>query len=304
MRARLNLARRRLIDRGATKIALYIWRDDFVGALDLVDHDFSCYHIDDEYSFSDEDSPIPERELKLLQRVDQVIVHSTALLAKKGHINPRTVLIPNGVDFRAFSGAAAEPADIGRIDHPRIGYAGVIKKQLDLALLERLASARPNYSFVLVGPVMNVAGKESQLHALRLLPNVHWLGGKPASELPAYMQHFDVCIMCYEVNGYTRYIYPLKLNEYLATGRPTISSPIETVQGLSEVVSVAGDDAQWLAALDHSLSDAATAATAVDARRTFAKGNDWDTLVEQIATLFPQPSGRTQPALMATTQSV
>lgn len=302
--SRLRLARNRLIDRGATRIALYIWRDDFAGALDLIEHDFSCYHLDDEYSFSDQDMPIPERELRLLQRVDQVVVHSPALLAKKGHVNPRTVLIPNGVDYRKFSDPATEPADIGSIPHPRVGYAGVIKKQLDLALLARLAAARPHHSFVLVGPVMNVAGKEAQLQALLRLSNVHWLGAKAAAALPGYMQHFDVCVMCYEVNGYTRYIYPLKLNEYLATGRPTISSPIETVQQFSSVVCVAGSDSEWLAAIDQSLSGAANTAAAVEARRTFAKDNDWDALVDHIATLFPQPSAGIEPALMATTQSV
>ena len=119
------------------------------------------------------------------------------------------------------------------IAHPRVGYAGVIKRQLDFDLLVRLARARPQWSFVLVGPVTNVEGKEQQLAALRQMHNVHYLGGKPAKDLPSYIQHFDVCLMCYEVNDYTQYIYPLKLNEYLASGgrpfhrrsRRCVSSP-------------------------------------------------------------------------------
>src|SRR5258705_8500936 len=87
-RSRLSVARQRLLVRGAKRIALYIWRDEFGAALDLVDHDFSCYHIDDEYSFSETDLPTSAREMQVLKRVDQVIVHSRALFEKQGRINP------------------------------------------------------------------------------------------------------------------------------------------------------------------------------------------------------------------------
>jgi glycosyltransferase involved in cell wall biosynthesis len=283
LRSRLALARKRLVARGATRIALYIWRDEFADALDLVAHDFSCYHVDDEYSFSDKDRPNSAREMNLLRRVDQVIVHSPALFDKKGGVNPNTTLIPNGVDFRLFSTPHAEPADIASIAHPRVGLAGVIKKQLDFDLLIRLARARPQWSFVLVGPVTNVEGKEQQVATLRQMRNVHFLGGKPAHDLPAYIQHFDVCLMCYQLNDYTRYIYPLKLNEYLASGRPAVSSPIETVRGFAHVVAIAKDEAEWLAAIELGLGEDGTAAPA---RRAVARTSDWDALVEQIARLF------------------
>jgi hypothetical protein len=109
LRSRLSIARRRLIRRGVTRIALYIWRDEFADALDLVEHDFSCYHIDDEYSFSDTEVATSERERMLLERVDQVIVHSRKLLEKKGNVNPHTALIPNGVDFLHFAKPHLEP---------------------------------------------------------------------------------------------------------------------------------------------------------------------------------------------------
>jgi len=300
-RSRLSLARRRLVERGVKKIVLYIWRDEFAEALNLVEHDFSCYHIDDEYSFSNADPPISEREALLLQRVDQVIIHSPALLAKKGGLNPNTTLIPNGVDYRAFSEPQAEPADMAAIPHPRIGYAGVIKKQLDFALLARLARARPACSFVMLGPVLNVSGKERALEELHRLPNVHWISGRPAADLPGYVQHFDVCVMCYEVNDYTRYIFPLKLNEYLATGRPTVSSPIEAMRGFSGVVAVARNDAEWLAAIDDGLAAAACSSEAVEARRAVARNNDWGALVDRIAELIKcrAGAGASHPAALA-----
>jgi glycosyltransferase involved in cell wall biosynthesis len=302
-RSRLVAARRRLLELGARRIALYVWRDEFAAALDLVGFDFCCYHIDDEYTFSDEERPIPEREMSILRRADQVIVHSSALLRKKGGINPRTVLIHNGVAFDAFSEPRPEPPDMRNIPHPRIGYAGVIKKQLDLACIARLARRMPSRSFVFVGPVLYIAGKEEVLADLEKLPNVFMLGEKPAQALPQYVQHFDVCMMCYEVNDYTKYIYPLKLNEYLATGLPVVSSSIESVMEHQDVVTVARSDDEFAAAIEQSLAPAAMSADAKQARRKAAKENDWDVLTARIAALFREGMAGTTAPLSVSDQA-
>jgi glycosyltransferase involved in cell wall biosynthesis len=210
-------------------------------------------------------------------------------------VNPNTALICNGVDFERFAADYPEPADIAPIPHPRIGYAGVIKKQLDIALLVRLARARPQYSFVSVGPVLNIGGKEKEFAEFRQLPNVHLLGNKHVDLLPSYVRQFDVCLMCYVVNDYTRYIYPLKLNEYLATGRPVVSSPIETVLSFDDVVTLAGTDGEWLAAIDRGLTESARTPDVADARRAVARGNDWNHLVGRIAELFRIGSARKSP---------
>ena len=285
LRSRLNAARQRLLRNGAARIALYVWRYEFASALDLIPHDFSCYHIDDEYSFSVEESPNNPEEVALIRRVDQVIVHSPALMGKKGHINPRTALIPNGVDYSSYVRPQPEPFDLRAIPRPCIGYTGLIKKQLDLDLLVRLARARQQWSFVLVGPLGNVSGKEASVETLRRLSNVHFLGNKPVEALPGYAQHFDVCLMCYEVNSYTNYIYPLKLNEYLATGRPTVSSPIRTALGYSEFVSLASTDEEWLAHIGNGLAEPESSPLK-DRRRAQAKERDWAVLVERVADLF------------------
>jgi glycosyltransferase involved in cell wall biosynthesis len=292
LKARLNAARSRLLASGVRRTVIYIWRDEFADALDLLAHDASCYHIDDEYRFDERDLPNSAREIALLERVDQVIVHSPALMTKKGGLNAHTALIPNGVDFKAYATRREPFPDLMHIAPPRIGYTGVIKKQLDLALLVRLARARPGHSFVLVGPIMNVKGKEAHVEELRRMPNVFFLGNKAVEDLPAYVQHFDVCLMCYDVNAYTKYIYPLKLNEYLAAGRPTISSAIDSVKGLDRVVHVAGTSDEWLRAIDLCLSPNALSADAVTSRRTFAQKHDWDTLVDEIARLIRETLAR------------
>ncbi|HKW92661.1 MAG TPA: glycosyltransferase [Methylomirabilota bacterium] len=279
-------ARRYLRRRGATLIALHLWRYDFAEALDVVSHDLSCYHIDDEYSFSEVEVPNDPREERLLRRVDQVIVHSTRLLEKKGGRNPQTAMIPNGVDYAAFATPQAEPLDLGPVPRPRLGYIGVIKKQLNLGLLARMARARPDWSIVLVGPVGNVAGKEPVLTDLRALPNVYFLGTKRLETLPGYVQQMDACLMCYELNDYTKYIYPLKLHEYLAAGRPSIASPIDAVLDHADVVTLARTDEEWISGIAQALAPAASAAAEIARRRARARQYDWTRLAERVAHLF------------------
>ncbi len=176
--------------------------------------------------------------------------------------------------------------DLAAVPHPRVGYIGVIKKQLDLALLVRLARARPGWSFVLVGPVGNVTGKEQVVSELRAMPNVYLLGGKPVERLAAYTQHMDVCLMCYEVNDYTNYIYPLKLHEYLAAGRPTVSAPITSVLEHADVVTLARSDEEWLRGITQALEVEASALPETERRRERARHFDWDDLADKVAGLF------------------
>lgn len=288
--ARLHRARTRLLDLGARRIALYLWRYEFADALDHCNHNLSVYEIDDEYSFSDVETPLPSAERALIARVDQVIIHSSALMRKKGGINLSTALIANGVDFELFSRPQSEPTDLARVPRPRIGYVGVIKRQLDLDLLLRLARARPNWSFPMVGPVNAIHGKEQVLAELQARPNLHFLGHKPPQALPAYMQHMDVCLMCYEVNAYTQYIYPMKLHEYLAAGQPTLAPPIETVLEHADVLRVARCDDEWLDGIEWALSSAARSDAEVERRRTRAARFDWDALTAKVAALIHERS--------------
>ena len=281
---RLRAARRYLIQRGARQIVLYLWQPGFAAAIDLVQHDASCYHIDDEYSFSDVELPNSREEIELIRRVDQVIVHSTRLMEKKGAINPNTALVPNGVDFKAFATPRAEPADLACVPRPRIGYIGVIKKQLDLALLVRLARARRDWSFVMVGPIANIGVKQPLLADLQALSNVHFLGKKPLSALSAYTQHMDVCLMCYEANDYTKYIYPLKLHEYLASGRPAVATPIDSVVEHSDVVALARSDSEWITAVEQALAQEGESQRC--ARQERARAYDWATLAGRVADLI------------------
>ena len=206
--ARLKCARRSLTSRGCRKIILYLWRPEFAPALSSIPFDLSCYHIDDEYSFSEVELTPDPAEMALIAEVSQVFIHSPRLLERKGAINPNTAFIPNGVDYPVYAKAAPEPSDLAAIPHPRIGYSGFIKKQLDWTLILELIRRHPDWSFVFVGPLSPQPEILPVIPELTRHPNVYLLGGKSLPDLAAYPQHFDVCIMPYRVDGYTNQIYP------------------------------------------------------------------------------------------------
>ena len=117
---------------------------------------------------------------------------------------------------------APEPADLARDPHPRIGYVGRSSRRWIGSTLTGIARRRPDWSIVLVGPVGHMGMRAAHKAALLALPNVHYLGNRAVREMPAYMRHMDVCLLCYALTDYTRYIFPLKLHEYLAAGRPVV----------------------------------------------------------------------------------
>ena len=283
LRFHLRRAIRMLRQRGVHRVVLYIWRPEFAFALRYMPYDFSCYHIDDEYTFSAEEQPLTGSERHLLEDVDQVILHSPALLEKKGGINPHTLFVPNGADYHAYATPVPEPADMAAIPHPRVGYVGVIKDQLDFGLLLTLARKHPEWSWVMVGPVRAAQSQAAGIEAMQMLPNVHFLGGKPVTELPAYMQHLDVCMLCYVQSGYTKFIYPMKLHEYLATGRPVVGTPIRSLIEFDQVVRLATTPEEWSRAIADALAHPDAGA---EERLAVARDHDWATLAERVAQVF------------------
>jgi glycosyltransferase involved in cell wall biosynthesis len=289
---RLKRARRILTRRGCRRIILYIWRPTFSSALERIPFDVSCYHIDDEYSFSSVELPLNEIERRLIRDVDQVFLHSSGLLEKKGSINPHTFFVPNGVDYEAYSSVRPEPLDLASIPHPRIGYTGFIKRHLDWQVLLSLSEKHREWSFVFVGPQSPHDDIVAIIQELRKRPNVHFLGPKPTHDLCAYPQYFDVCIMPYQANDYTKYVYPLKLHEYLASGRPTVGSRIRTLCEFANVVTLASTYEEWSAAIEDSLKPAANSPERRAARQEVAREYDWERLVLKIATSMAEGLGQ------------
>jgi glycosyltransferase involved in cell wall biosynthesis len=282
-RQRLARARARLRDQGCKRVALYVFRPDFGRVLDHIEHDLSIYHIDDEYSFSRTETEVSPVERNLLESAGQVFIHSPAMLRKKGHLNSHTDFVPNGVDFKLYATPVPEPEDLRDIPHPRIGYVGTMKRMVDWELLLQLSAARPQWSFVFIGPKAPHPEIDDLLHRMAERPNVHFLDAKPTDKLGSYLQHFDVCTMPYRMDSYTKYIYPLKMHEYLASGRPVVSVPISSVEEFGDVIALARTREEWLEALDHALSTEENTPSRRTQRQDVASEHDWTVMTYRIA---------------------
>jgi glycosyltransferase involved in cell wall biosynthesis len=281
--ARLRRARKALRDQGCEKIILYLWRPEFAPALSSIKYDFSCYHIVDEYSFSSVEVPVQFPEVELARKVNQVFIHSPGLLERLGSFNPNTAYIPNGVDYGRFSTPVPEPWDLAPIPRPRIGYNGWLKLHLDWVLLDTLSARHREWSFVFVGPVMH-SSILPVVERLSHRSNVHFLGAKSADELTTYPQHFDVSIMPYALSDYSaKFIYPLKLHEYLAGGSPVVGTRLRSLERFASVVRLAVSPDEWTSAITASLTSESKSPASRAIRQAIAKEHDWDRLVGRIA---------------------
>jgi UDP-galactopyranose mutase len=198
-----------------------------------------------------------DNERALLARADVVFTGGYSLYEAKRHLHHNVHAFPSSVDVTHFAqarGALAEPADQAAIAHPRIGFYGVLDERLDIDLLDAVAAARPDWQIVMVGPVVKIDAA-----TLPQRPNIHYLGAKTYAELPAYLSGWDAALLLFARNESTRFISPTKTPEYLASGRPVVSTPITDVvrmYGDSPAVRIAGTPDEFVAATAAALEDA------------------------------------------------
>lgn len=226
-------------------------------------------------AFKGADPELLDLEAELLAAAD-VVFSGGASLHERMHRRHRNAhSFPSSVDethFRQARRATGDPADQRGIGRPRIGYAGVIDERLDLELIGRVASERPDWHFVLLGPVAKIDPDDVPRG-----PNIHALGMKTYAELPTYLGGWSVGWMPFARNEATRYISPTKTPEYLAAGLPVVSTSIRDVvepygtQGLAHIADAAGDT---IAAMEQVLAGVRPAASEVDA---FLAARSWDT---------------------------
>ena len=291
LQTRLRHARSILEAKGCTRILLSIWSPRYANVLSLVEHDMSMYHINDEYSFSPVELPISAAERTLMAKVDEVFINSPAVMAKKGRLCSSATLTPNGVDFDAFATERPIPDDLAAIPRPRIGYTGFLKMQLDWELLFTVAQQNPQWSFVFVGKPLNQPGLADAMARLDTLENVHFLGGKSSVELSAYPQHFDVCMLPYRVDDYTKYIDPLKLGEYMASGRPAVGTPILPLQEVAQLIFLADSPEEWRQSIEAALQPVVNTEAERAKRQEWARTRTWDAIVETILSRVEQHLG-------------
>jgi glycosyltransferase involved in cell wall biosynthesis len=188
---------------------------------------------------------IVEREKSLLEIADVVFTGGRKLWESKRQLNGNCHFYGCGVEVDHFNRALQPelpiPGDVAGLSKPVLGYFGVVDERLDYELIEKLAAAHPEWNIVMVGPATKV-----DPGSLPQRKNIHWLGGRPYAELPAYAKLFDLCLMPFALNEATEYINPTKALEYMATGRPIVSTAVaDVISNFSNVIHIARSSSEF-----------------------------------------------------------
>jgi UDP-galactopyranose mutase len=217
--------------------------------------DVTVYDAMDELSkFKFAPEHLLDLEQELIDRADVVFTGGSSLYEAKKDRHDNVHCFPSSVDRAHFCKARArqfDPGDQEDLPKPRLGFYGVIDERFDIDLLSKVAEMRPDWSFVMVGPVVKIAPED-----LPKRPNIHYLGGKTYGQLPAYLSGWDVALMPFAMNESTEFISPTKTPEYLAGGKPVVSTPIRDVvrhYGGLEGVKIAATPEEFVAACEEAL---------------------------------------------------
>ncbi len=219
-------------------------------------------------------------ELELAGKADMVFATAGALHARLAEVNPNAKCIPNGANFERFVQAAAPqpvPADFPAGEGPVFCFVGALQSCIEYGFLAYAAKARPDWRFVFLG--RKVAGVD--LSALEALPNCHFLGLRPNEQLPAYLAQCDVCLNLFDNSDLSRDVSPLKFYEYLATGKPIVSTPQpEQVLQYAEVIHIADTPEAFCEACAQAAADTAPERTA--RRIELGRQCSWDSRVAEM----------------------
>ena len=246
-----------------------------------------------------------EREQELFQKADLVFTGGQRIYEAKREQHADAHSFPSSIDKAHFGQARnpklAEPADQVGIAHPRIGFFGVVDERLDIELLGQLATNHPEWQFVIIGPVVKIDPA-----SLPSNKNIHYLGGKGYQELPAYLRGWEVATLLFARNESTEFISPTKTPEYLAAGRPVVSTSIRDVvrpYGDLKLVQIADDPREFGQAITRALKQGKDAGwrTRTDAYlATISWDLTWQNMVnlmqDRLAAKRPKPLAKTSKA--------
>ncbi len=239
-------------------------------------------------------------EQALLEKADLVFTGGVSLYEAKRERHRNVSCFPSSVDAAHFGRARAangigEPADQARLPRPRLGYFGVIDERLDLAALDAVAAAHPEWQIVMVGPTVKIDPA-----TLPRRTNIHYQGQRPYEELPAYLAGWDVCLLPFARNDATRFISPTKTLEYMAAERPIVGTPIaDVVRSYSHIVYLADTPDEFVRACERAMGASAEEreARAVASRAVLAQ-TSWDTTASRMERMLEDSlAARSRPRL-------
>ena len=260
----------------------------------------SIYDCMDELSaFKDANSQLPALERELFQCVDLVFTGGQSLYEAKRNQHAAVHAFPSSIDashFRKARTKLQDPEDQASIPHPRLGFFGVIDERFDSELLDQLAAKRPDWHFIMIGPIVKIDPDSLPKHK-----NIHYLGAKKYNQLPDYLAGWDIALLLFARNESTKYISPTKTPEYLAAGKPVISTSITDVvrpYGELKLVEIADTPDEFIRAAEKILSGSSGTEwlTRVD---TFLEDISWDKTWAQMSKLIDLVIARRRPARSA-----
>ena len=226
-----------------------------------------------------------DQENALFKSADVVFTGGRSLYNAKRDRHRNVHCFPSSVDALHFRQDVADHPLQAHLPHPRLGYCGVIDERIDLDLIAGIADARPHWQLVMVGPTAKIDPA-----SLPKNPNIQWLGQQGYNDLPAFINGWDVCLLPFALNEATRFISPTKTLEYMACGRPSVSTAIrDVVEPYGHVVPIEADAAGFVAACERILQRSADerAAHAQDVGEIIAR-TSWDATADAMADLIAQ----------------
>lgn len=226
---------------------------------------------------------VDKMEHDLAKPADQVFATAVGLAETLEKVNPTTQMIPNGAAYEIFSRVQTEkdtlpcPEDMKDLPHPIYGFVGMLQECIDYALIEKLAKSRPNATIFLIGRTLPGV----DLTNLKQYPNIVFHGLVPQPELPAYLAQMDVCLNVFRAGALSKDVSPLKFYEYLATGKPVVSTrePLQ-VEDFRDVVYIAHDADEFLALCDEAARE--DAPEKVEKRLAYGEQCSWTERVRQM----------------------
>jgi len=250
----------------------------FIGRLNERAVVYDC--MDELSQFKGAPPEMIERERLLLSHADVVFAGGRKMWKSKSRFNNNSHFYGCGVDVSHFATARDQstpvPADVAQLSKPTLGYFGVVDERLDYELIAKLADANANWNICMIGPVCKVDEKDFPQR-----PNLHWLGGREYSALPAYAKKFDVCLMPFAMNEATEFINPTKALEYMATATPVVSSPVpDVVSNLASVVQIAQTHDEFIAQCRRALESPNL--SAVERGIKMAEENTWEAIIAKM----------------------
>jgi glycosyltransferase involved in cell wall biosynthesis/SAM-dependent methyltransferase len=233
--------------------------------------------MDDYYGFGNVNKARIDEEQKLFRGSDLVLTASSFLYKKARKVTDKTLYMPNACEFDHFK-RLPENDLLKDVEKPIAGYYGAIADWFDNELIEYVAAKKPNVNFIFIGRTFG-----SNIVTLKKLPNVHFLGEKPYPELPLYLYHFDVCLIPFKATRLIEATHPVKFYEYLASGKPVISTRLTELIPFGNLCYLSSDKEEFLANLDRALDE--NDYQMVSRRIEFASKNTWD---HRFGFLYPE----------------